>query len=307
MLRKWINVVIAISLLPVVLVGQNTKTDTVEVSKDLAATMEFKSDIKTPIFGNNPNKRNYNVYVKDNILIISAARENAPFTTLTVLLEGNQLFKGYVKYNKFAKKNFYNYKKKKPEKKTITDSRKEEKVGNRKDGNVGVGISVRKRSDNRRKGDVSDSVRRERMVKSRLEKVMRLKPEINTIGRVVGRVTFQVINIRNGSKRSYISMLVNNKSSSRFIVDAVLLRYIEKGGFLGTKEKSKKRIFPEKMIFSDGRHFAAKRKQKMAFVISQFGTDKGNLVIKFQEKNGDRNINIPVPVKKINSSRLLNE
>jgi hypothetical protein len=307
MLKKWISIIIAASLLPVVLVGQNTKTDTVEVSKDLAATMEFKSDVKTPIFGNNPNKRNYNVYVKDNILIISAARENAPFTTLTVLLEGDQLFKGYVKYNEFAGKNFYNYKKKIPERQTITDSRKEKKIGDRKEGIVGVGISVSKRGDNRGKSDVSDSVRKERMVKSRLEKVMRLKPKINTIGRVVGRVTFQVINIRNDSKRSYISMLVNNRSSSRFVVDAVLLRYVENGGFLGTKQKSKKRIFPEKMIFSDGRHFAAKNKQKMAFVISQFGTDEGNLVIKFQEKNGDRNINVSVPVKKINSSRLLNK
>ena len=110
MLTRKISIsIIIICCISSILFGQKVKTDTIEVSKNLAATLQFSSNIKTPIFGNNPKNKNYNVYVNENVLITSAAREDAPLTTLTILLEGNNLFRGYIKYSESTKKNYYNF------------------------------------------------------------------------------------------------------------------------------------------------------------------------------------------------------
>lgn len=297
-LLKKISLSLLLIFIVVVAFGQ--MRDTIEVSKDLAAILMFENIINTPIYGNNPKVKigdgvgykYYDVFVKDNVLITSAKSSDVPFTTLTVIFENGEVFKGYIRYNKYVEKNYYDYTGEKSGGESVSKQQKQ------KAREIAKNSEVLKKGGNEEKNEAEVGKMNER-----LKKMLDMKVEIKSVGRVIGKMMFQVGNLRNDKRYSYIKLDVQNGSSTVYRIDGIMLRYIEMEGFLRNKEKSKKRIFPEKVIYTSGETIGAKSKENVVFAIESFGTEKGKLVIKVVEKDGDRDINIEIPIRKINSAK----
>lgn len=252
---------------------------TIELNQDFAATVEFDENIDYILIGNNPIvkvigdqqiHKYYEIFQKNNVAIFRAVIKEAIKTTLTITLESGAVYHGYISYAETPIKNFYKFKK------IITKSPKE----------------------------IEDSIRasiEKETIDRNMKKILYEKQKIEDVAVVKRSEIYQVSNIANDDKFTYIKILIFNKSASNYVIDAVMFNHEE-----GKKRKlDKKEVVNENwmqtkgFIFPEGNEVKANTTGIVVFAIPLYTTQDGFLNIKIMEKSGSRTTDIQIPAKKL--------
>lgn len=282
-MKKKINILIAIISISASVSGQ-IDMGKIEAGTNMHATLIFPDDLLPKgdlIISNNPPVPNagglaifqyFDVKVNRNTVVLKAREKAAGERTITIILNSGKVYTGTVSYNDAPAKSVYNFSEKKQEE---SEEKKKE-------------LEITK--------NIADK---------RMHEVMASENEYLSIGRVQSRVEFHVSAMRNDSEFSYFKITVSNNSAFDYIIDGVVFRYDDK-----MKRKAKKkeienaeRLYPEASEIPD--IVKAYSKEVLGFAIPLFATtERGVLLIKFIEKNGNRTCEIPVTADKISKIKV---
>lgn len=264
--------------------AQAESLDTIRINENTSATLQFSATIEYVVIANNPviNKvsgqsvyKYYDMFTKGGVLILRAKGSDAPKTTITIYTEDDKLFTGFIRYGE-GEKNYYDLRTK--------GEPKEESFENNIDGNT-----------NKKDPEILRDERLNKVITSRDNNVYNL-------GKVEGSVLFQVEQILNDDKYSYMRISVDNQSASKYEIKGVMFRHIT-GKNRSIKEKdvvNVKWLDPVTKELPPGGLVRAYDKQYIGFVIPVYASDKGNLMIRIAENEGQRNCELKVSTKIIN-------
>jgi hypothetical protein len=264
--------------------AQAESLDTIRINENTSATLQFSATIEYVVIANNPviNKvsgqsvyKYYDMFTKGGVLILRAKGSDAPKTTITIYTEDDKLFTGFIRYGE-GEKNYYDLRTK--------GETKEESFENNIDGNT-----------NKKDPEILRDERLNKVITSRDNNVYNL-------GKVEGSVLFQVEQILNDDKYSYMRISVDNQSASKYEIKGVMFRHIT-GKNRSIKEKdvvNVKWLDPVTKELPPGGLVRAYDKQYIGFVIPVYASDKGNLMIRIAENEGQRNCELKVSTKIIN-------
>lgn len=260
----------------------SNEMDTVEVNPDFAATLEFSSNIDYLLIGNNPViklapdgspvYKYFEIFTKNNVAVLRCQGSSAPTTSLTIGLVNSELWTGYLGYSEKPKKNFYSYK---PEK-----------------------IRTQKEIE-----DSLSAVKKNTAIDMNLERILAENQAIEDIAVIKRSEVYQVTNIANDDRFTYIKIKIANNSASNYIVDGVMFKYRE-----GKKRKgNNKEVYNENWMsvegfkFPSGNEIKARSADEIVFCIPLYTTENGFLIIKILEKNGSRTSDIEISAKDLST------
>lgn len=241
----------------------------IEINQNFTATLNFSDDIEFIVLGNNPQigesngipkYKYYDVYQSGKTCVIRGNDPMSPQTSITVKLLNGKIWYGTVKFGNNTKI-YYDF--------SLVDNEKEQ---------------------HEKKQESLKELKKEALISERLSMLMNEKPEYNTFGIAENKLVYQVSNIKNDDKHTYIKIIAKNNSGSDYQIDAVLFKYQEgkRRGVSNKEAKIEQRIDIQQ---DNGiTRIPAYTTQELGYVIPLFSIgDKGDLIIHFKEKNGTRN------------------
>jgi hypothetical protein len=212
------------------LVNGQVNMGTIEVNSTNTATLKFYSNIQNVVFGNNPQVgvvpdgsgeerpiyKYYGNFSSGKTDIIKLNDSTARQTSITIILDNEDVFYGSLKVGN-APKIYYDF---------TASQHKEAEAVQLKD-------SLTKRVG-------------EAIITERLKFLMAKGQEYNDLGVEGNQLEFQVTNIMNDEKYTYIKFGIRNTSGSDYLIDNMIFKYVEgkKKGFKKTDAKIEERINP---------------------------------------------------------------
>ena len=144
-------------------------------------------------------------------------------------------------------------------------------------------------------------------IKARLTDAMQQKQMYKTIGEYKNKIYVSVEAISNDQTHFYFKINFSNTSSVDYKIDVVNFQYIEvySKGLFKKKQEKVNDLFPtykptELMI-------KGKETKYLGYAIPLFAlNDKGRVIIKFREYNGNRNLQIEIDSKILSTSKKIN-
>jgi len=244
---------------------------TITLNKNYAATVEFCSDINAVIFGNNPTTgltpdglpifKYYEMFQTGKVVVFRCRTDSPPETTLTIILKNGEVWDGFIKFAESPEKTRYTF-------------------------------CVIKTEDN-------EADKTEKKIQQSMKRIAAMDAEIQDIAVVKRSETYQVVNLANDSDHTYIKILLQNRSASDFIIDAVMFKYQEgKKHFFNKKEVVNKNWMPVSgQLFPEESRVSAKTVGTIVLAIPLYTTEQGHLNIKIIEKNGSRSSDFFIEAK----------
>jgi hypothetical protein len=255
------------------------KMGEIEINKDYTATLNFSDDVELTVVGNNPQigvendipkYKYYGIYQTGKAVILRGNDPLAPKTSITIKLVNGSIWFGTLKYGDNTKI-FYDFsgsEDKKVEVKQMKDSL-EKKVG-------------------------------ETRLSERLKFVMSQDVQYYDLGVDENKMIFQVTNIMNDDKFTYLKIVIQNNSGSNYLVDNMIFKYVEgkKKGFKKSDARIEERINPVVEPDNNSKILKAYSTSELGYVIPLFTVgSSGILSIQMVEKNGTRNPKIEIEAK----------
>lgn len=244
----------------------------IQLSQNYAATIEFCSDIDVIVFGNNPVTgfaadrqapvfKYYEVFQKGRMAIFRCRETEVPRTTITIMLKNGEIWDGFIEHSAEPEKTRYQFCES-----TAEDLKKEQS---------------------------------ESELNQSMQKIMGLPQDIHDIAVIKRSETYQVVNMANDSARTYIKILLQNRSASDYVIDAVMFKYQEgKKHAFNKKEVVNKNWMPvEGSLMPGGDRVSAKTTGAVVLAIPLYTTESGHLNIKIIEKNGSRSSDFFIQAK----------
>lgn len=261
--------------------GQDTM-DTIEVSTTHSATMLFDSNIKKIVYGNNPivamaagSKpvyEHYDEFRLDNKAVITANSKEAPFNTISVILENGELFWGFLRYSDAPAQVFYDFRPKKEEKADIQES--------------------------------------ESLTAERLSELMTRKQEYDQFGRQKNGIELLVTNMMNDSEHTYIKLMFNNNTSGQYTVKGITFRHEESRNKNATEKAEEsqydetKRINPVERVEPSDTEVKAYSSGEFGYAIPLYSTESGKLIITIYELNGTRELTVKIRARDMSKIKV---
>jgi len=280
---KRIIFILTLALVKTTIINGQYRMEDIVVNMKNTATLNFNSNIDYVIFGENPqdskgNFVNYQVFQKDNTCTFKAVKETAPETSIVVRLINGNIFYGIVKMGNNVKI-LYDYSNvgKEEEKQKREVETKEEKKEEGKTDKVNT------------KTEEKDST------EERLELIMESKDKYFNMGVKESGITYQIANIKNDSKNTYIKVKVKNNTGNELVIDGIFMKYFL-GKVKGIKKNSagnEERVTIKKI--KGNLTVKAYSEEVIGIVTDLFAVgDKGKLMVRFEEKSGNRTATIEV-------------
>jgi hypothetical protein len=260
---------------------------TIEVNGTNTATLKFSSNIQNVVFGNNPQVGTVQVgsgddkeqrpiykyfgnFTSGKTNIIKLNDTTAKQTSITIILDNEDVFYGNLKVG-ISPKIFYDF---------SGQETKQVQVKQLND-------SLAKKIDETRMAD-------------KLKFVMSKEPVYFDLGVDENKMIFQVTNIVNDDKYTYLKLVIQNNSGSNYLIDNMIFKYVEgkKKGLKKSEAKIEERINPVIEPDSNSKILKAYSTSELGYVIPLFTVgSSGTLTIQMIEKNGTRNPKIEIEAK----------
>lgn len=282
------RIILLVSILIIGLTGY-CQNDTIRLNQSKAATLEYGSEIKFAIFGNNPMKIvngqqvpvHYDHYKNGKVMIISAMKEEIPEMTLTVSLANGKMHHHILKLSDNPKKNVYSYVNKKEQ------ARRQREVAEKK------------------MKEAKEERQRKAMIRNKIKETMNHDNTLKSIAAIKGRVIIAVGNVASDDSLTYVKLIISNRSANNYRISATTFQYVEykKKWIQKDEVKNSKRV----SIVDEISHSQVEsgNKKVFGFAIPQYSTDQGNLVIKVLENKGERDVELRVNINDISSEILI--
>lgn len=252
------------------------KMEDIEVNLKSTATLNFSSDIDYIIFGDNPQDQQgrykyYEVFQKENTCTFKALKVDASETSIVVKLKNGRVFYGLVRFGS-NNKIFYDY----TEKDLVVETQKKietEKV-----------IAEEKKE-----------IESAGLIQERIKGLMTDKDKYFTFGVKQNGLVFQVSNIRNDSKMTYVKVRIKNNTGNDYTVDGIHFRYYlgKRKGIKRDDVGNEERITLVDKVGSDIVKAYSEEVIGLAYNLFAVG-EGGKLIIKLEEKDGNRNATIEI-------------
>lgn len=280
---KRIIFILTLALVKTTIINGQYRMEDIVVNMKNTATLNFNSNIDYVIFGENPqdskgNFVNYQVFQKDNTCTFKAVKETAPETSIVVRLINGNIFYGIVKMGNNVKI-LYDYSNvgKEEEKQKREVETKEEKKEEGKTDKVNTKTEEKDRTE------------------ERLELIMESKDKYFNMGVKESGITYQIANIKNDSKNTYIKVKVKNDTGNDLVIDGIFMKYFL-GKVKGIKKNSagnEERVTIKKI--KGNLTVKAYSEEVIGIVTDLFAVgDKGKLMVRFEEKSGNRTATIEI-------------
>jgi hypothetical protein len=266
--------------------------DTIYVNKNVSASLEFDTDINYFLIAGNqqtgttqtgtPVFKYYDAYLEKNTITFMVKSYDAPMLAVTIKLVNGDMYVGFIKVNDHANKLLYSYKK------------KSRLTGEKED--------FQDHFQGDKKSDYRDELTEDQELKLHLKErvgiVIGKGIKYNTWGVEKNKMQFQIANMMNDSKYTYLFIIIANQSGQQFDVDGVVFKYEE-----GKRKKVKKneakvtqRIVT--VIEPELKNVPAYTTVQLGYVIPLFSVnDRGSLIIQFVEKEGIRDYTINIKAR----------
>lgn len=269
------------------LVNGQVNMGTIEVNNTNTATLKFNSNIQNVVFGNNPQSgvmqvgngddkeerpiyKYYGNFSSGKTDVIRLNDSTAKQTSITIILVNEDVFYGSLKVGNNPKI-YYDF----------AASR------NREANAIQLKDSLAKRVG-------------EAIITERLNFLMAKEQEYNDLGVEGDKLEFQVTNIMNDDKYTYIKFGLRNNSGSDYLIDNMIFKYVEgkKKGFKKNDAKIEERINPVLEPIEGDKIIKGYSTTQLGYVIPLFTVgSKGSLFIQMIEKKGTRNPIIEIEAK----------
>lgn len=266
---KNLTLILIISIgLNLTIKGQNMGE--IVVNEQFTATLDFSDNISFIVTGNNPQIGEneymyYSIFQAGTTCIIRGNDKNAQKTSITVKLNSGEVWYGILSYGEDSKI-YYDFKNEKlPEKSEVEI-----------------------------KEEIKENALTQQM-QTRLYQLMAERPFYSSIGAMENQMEYQVTNIRNDDKHTYIKMIIRNRSGADYNIDGIFFKYTEgkRRGLRRSEAQIEERIFP--VYESPQKIVPAYQTEELGFVIPLFTVgNTGNLEIQIREMAGTRNPAISV-------------
>lgn len=255
------------------------KLGEIEINKDYTATLNFSDDVDLIIVGNNPQIgmdndipkfKYYGIFQSGKAVILRGNDPSAPNTSITIKLVNGSIWYGILKYGNNPKI-FYDF--------SETENKK-------------VEVKLMKDSLEKMVGETK--------IGERLKFVMSQEVEYFDLGVDENKLIFQVTNIMNDDKYTYLKIVIRNNSGGNYIVDNMLFKYVEgkKKGFKKNDARIEERTYPIIEPDAKSKILKAYSVSELGYVIPLFTVGSGgNLTIQMVDKNGTRNPKIEIEAK----------
>jgi len=278
-MRKLTAFIIILFLVFKVSIAQNMGE--IEVNRDFTATLNFSDDVLLTMTGNNPQigiendipkYKYYGIFQSGAAVIVRGNDPNAPKTSITVKLITGKIWYGVLKYGDNAKI-YYDF--------SEQDTKSEK-------------IQVKQLKDS-----LEVEVGKARLAE-RLNFLMNRSQEYYDLAVAANKMTFQVTNIMNDDKNTYLKIAIINDTGSDYEIDNIIFKYVEgkKKGFKKGDARIEERLNPAIEPNNESKIIKGYSTGVLGYVIPLFTVgSQGSLFIQIIEKNGTRNPLIEIEAK----------
>lgn len=261
------------------------------VNENNSATISFDEKIDFVVFGNNPPLSDtrfqfYDFFTDGTVCVIRGNTPKAPKTSITIKLQNNDVWFGYICFGEYAKI-LYSFSSKSIKTNSETDIK--ENTSLQKDGPDNFIISNDK--------EINDNIL----------KAKNLKREIFTVGQKIGDVEISINLIRNDKINSYFVFEINNKSGNAYIIDGILFKFIEgkRKGIKRDEASTEERLMPISILGT--KNVKAYSSEIIGVAIPLFSVNNtGKAEISIREKDGTRSAKLTIKGNTLNKIKLLN-
>lgn len=286
--------------------------DTIRLNKDNAATLNFNTDESVVLcnIGGNPFRvvndfydyKHFQISMMDNIVLIEA--KQIKLTPSSIMVKTDKAaYHGIIMYDVDENiiKNFYDFSNSVIVKSnSVQNETSEEDESADKDighGMVDNGVEVFVKYNE----EVTEKIMFER-----LAKVIDMENEYEDIADIKGDVIFQVANIVNDHKYSYLKLIIQNNSSTTYRVNGVFFCFREsKKSKVGKKDAQNIEWIPaERIKMPDNRNVPAYSYGIVGFVIPLYNGSTGQVMLKIIEDQGTRTAVLNIKSKLINNCKV---
>lgn len=255
--------------------------DTIPSSDLNTAYLVFPTTINLIDIGN-PNE--YYGKIQDKVLLIKAKKQNALMSTLLVR-SGDSFFHYMLKFEKEPKTYYFDF------------SKEKEKTDAEESPTTNSGAKV----------EVPTTAINLKNMQSKVDSIVNIKGEYNTLGVLSDYLQAAVTVIRNDKENTYIKIVIKNLSSLPYKFDFISFQYFQvmKKGSLKKTKNAPLDVFP--IIYPKANEISANSTSVVGYAIPQFGlANNGYLVVSFREKKGDRVLKIKIESGIIQGAKYFN-
>ena len=292
--------------------------DTIRLNQNNAATLNFNSNETVVLcnIGGNPFRmvgdfcdyKHYQISMMDNIVLIEAKQVKYEPSSIMVKTD-KAVYHGTIMFDgdENISKNFYDYSSQTVVPLSVTKNpavgedgaiqnaeTDDESVSH---GIVDNGVEVFMKYNE----EVTEDVMFER-----LAKVMKMENEYEEIADMKGEVIFQVADIVNDHKYSYLKLVIQNNSSTTYRVNGVFFCFREsKKSSVGKKDAQNVEWIPaERIKYPSNRNIPAYSHDIVGFVIPLYNGSTGTVMLKVIEEQGTRTAVLNIKSKLINNCKV---
>jgi hypothetical protein len=272
--------------------AQGNFMDTIKINRNNPATLEFPEPVSFTLIGNNPYRmlgevkeyKHYQISQVDNIVIIEAGKEFNPEISSITIKTASNTFYGYIGYFDSVKTSFYPF----------APTKLSTKNPDNPAYNKTEVFLVKKVAIN------------EDTIMQRISQVLALKPHYNHIADIKGKVIFQVANIVNDVKYSYIKLIIQNNSASTYTANGVLFKFEEgkKGIFKKSDVTNTEWLNAVKIVYPPNKSIESYSFANVGIVVPLYNGANGVLMLKVMEANGTRTAVINIKSVDINNTKI---
>lgn len=294
------------------LCAQNINMDTILLNGNHAATLCFEEDEEVLLcnIGGNPFKivgeftdyKYYQISIMGNMVLLEKKQDKLEYSSIMVKTS-KRAYYGIIGLasDDEIKTSFYEFQEKisavtpAVSKKTSSNSEEYDDDEDNFIHDNGVEIFMNYNND----------VTEEQMFE-RLNQVTSMPNEFEDIADMKGEVIFQVANIVNDHKYSYIKLIIQNNSSTTYTINGVFFRFQEsKKSTVGKKDaQNVEWLNAERIKMPDNRSVNAYSYDVVGFIIPLYNGSTGNVMLKVIEDQGTRTAVLSIKSKTVNSCKV---
>lgn len=292
--------------------GQSESMDTIRLNSNNAATLNFNQDEEVLLcnIGGNPFKmvgefvdyQYYQINIMSNIVLIETKRPKLQYSSIMVKTD-KAIYYGVIcnATDEEIKSSFYDF-----SRKVVANNNNASSSGRQSETESVVDDEVDLVYDNgvelflNYNTEVTDED-----IFDRLNKVINMDNEFEDIADMKGEVIFQVANIVNDHKFSYIKLIIQNNSSTTYKINGVFFRFQESKKNVGKKDaQNVEWINADRIKLPDNRSVGAYSYDVVGFVIPLYNGSTGNVMLKVIEDSGTRTAVLSIKSKTVNSCKV---
>lgn len=267
--------------------AQNKAVDTIYCEVNNTSYLIFADKIDLVDIGATDD---YAAKIEDNAVFVKALKENVPASTILVKM-GKEFYFGMLKFSKTKKKFFYDFK----------------NSGQPSSASSEAGFSNSNKANSVAPSSNEKVVSTDPNIKPKMDKLLAVRNEINTLGFISSTIDVAVTVIRNDNSNTYLKVIFSNKSSIPYKLDFISFQYFQdmKKGIGKKSKKAPMDVFPvgEPSI----KEIAPVKKEVLCYVIPTFAlANDGYLMMLVRESSGDRILKIKIDGETIQKSPQLN-